>query len=473
MDVPPLSVESLLLGFPAPLARISKNGEIVTTTPAWRARFDASPLVDRVVQADRAAFAAALVDVGPRVVDVQFETDSSGVRTRFSFWPADENSSWVFAEVKRDVEQERKARILVDCFRSMDANIWSCNLEGKILVSDGLGLKHLGLVPGQMVGLNIFEVFPPDSPAIATVKRTFAGETFVYEDVTEQAHWLNFYTPELNAGNEVVGLEAISINFGKDMRLAKRAKAIADCVDKLPIMVWAIDKTGTCTVLSGALADTLGLSADDHVGKNFFEVWQDRPDIVRDFQRALEGEHCVAEHAFGDYFTRSRYAPLRGPFGEIIGACAAMEDATTQRRAEQQLREQLDLIDSQKRAIAELGTPIIEVWQDVLAVPIVGAVDQTRAEQMLAELLDMIVTHQARFAILDVTGVETVDTVTAQHLVRVIEASKLLGCEGVITGIRPSVANTLVELGTDLSQIRTLRSLKDALRFCAGRSGRS
>lgn len=473
MDLPTPSIESLLLGFPAPLARVSRTGEIVTTTDAWTALFGTSALVDRVVLAEREVFAAAFAGVGTRAVDVQIETNLWGERTRFSFWPADEHSSWVLAEAHRDVEQERKTRILVDCFRAMDANVWSCNLEGKILVSDGLGLKHLGLVPGQMVGLNIFEIFPADSPAIDTVKRTFAGETFVYEDVTEQAHWLNFYTPLLNAKNEVLGLESISLNLGKDMRLAKRAKAIADCVDKLPIMVWAIDKTGICTVLSGNLANSLGLSAEDLVGKNLFEVWQDRPDIVRDFQRALEGEHNVAEYAFGDYFTRSRYAPLRGPFGEIIGACAAMQDATTQRRDEQQLRDQLVLIESQKRAIAELGTPIIEVWQDVLAVPIVGSIDQTRAEQMLAELLDMIVSRQARFAILDVTGVDTVDTVTAQHLVRVIEASKLLGCEGVITGIRPSVANTLVELGTDLSQIRTLRSLKDALRFCAGRSVRA
>jgi len=114
-----------------------------------------------------------------------------------------------------------------------------------------------------------------------------------------------------------------------------------------------------------------------------------------------------------------------------------------------------------------LGNRFLEVWQDVLAVPVVGGIDPVRAEQMLAELLDMIVARQARFAILDLTGVEMVDTATAQHLVKVVEASRLLGCEGLITGIRPSVSNTLVELGADLSHIRTLRSLKDALRFCA------
>lgn len=461
------SVETLLHGAPTPLARLTKSGEAVVTNPAWEAWLGASSLLNRVREEDQAALTTALAEGGSKKLTVQLASDPAKIPVRLSLWTADEASTWICAEPGRDEDRERKARILLDCFATIDGNIWSCDPEGKVLVSDGLGLKRLGLVPGQLVGTNVHQLFPPDSPAIDIVKRTLAGETFAYEDVSEQAHWLNFYTPLRDHNNVVLGLESMSINLGKDMRLAKEAKAIANCVQKLPIMIWAVDNNGVCTVLSGELAETLGLSEDDLVGKNFFEVWQDRPDIVADFKRALNGEAHVVERAFGARVTRSRYAPLRGPFGEIIGACAETEDATAQRQVEEQLREQVELIESQKRAIADLGTPIIEVWENVLAVPIVGSVDQVRAEQMLSELLDMIVLRQARFAILDVTGVETVDTVTAQHLVRVIEAAKLLGCEGVITGIRPSVANTLVELGADLSQIRTLRNLKDALRFCA------
>jgi anti-anti-sigma regulatory factor len=209
------------------------------------------------------------------------------------------------------------------------------------------------------------------------------------------------------------------------------------------------------------------------LGKRLAELCPDRVEILDDLKRALDGEEHVSEHAWGERQLRTRYVPLKGPFGEILGAIVASEDATEQLRIEQTLREQIELIESQKRAIVELGTPIIEVFDDVLAVPVVGVIDESRAEQMMGALLDAIVGRQARFAILDLTGVEAVDAATASHLVKVISASRLLGCEGMITGIRPSVSSTFVEIGADLSQIQTLRSLKDALRFCERTLGRA
>jgi rsbT co-antagonist protein RsbR len=465
------AAETLLRGCPTPLALVSAGGELVATNAAWDARVGAGPLEGLVHEDDREALVtareASLAGDATRLADVRLPR--LGARARLSFWRADERAAWVAAEPLPDPDKERKARILVDTFDVMDANIWSCDLEGTVLASDGNGLKHLGLVPGEMVGMNIFQVFPPGSAAHAVVERTLSGESFFYEDVTEHAHWLNVYTPLRDAEGEVLGLQSISVNFGKDLALAKRAKAIAESVDRLPIIIWAVDKGGVCTLISGALAPELGLRPDELIGKNMLEMFADRQDITAHIRRTLAGEEHVVELSFGDRFVRTRYVPTRGPFGEIIGLSAATEDATDQRRIEAQLREQVELIEEQRRAIAELGTPIIEVWQDVLAVPVVGTIDAARAEGMLSALLDAIMARRARFAILDLTGVETVDAATAEHLVRVVEAARLLGCEGVITGIRPSVAGTLVDIGAELSKIRTLRSLKDALRFCAGR----
>jgi len=468
MEAKDPDAEGLLRGFPIALARIATTGHVVATNPKWDAWLGAAPLADRLSNKDREALSAALAEGVAKTLELRLV----GGVVKLSCWPAGGGVMWVLAEPSRDEDAERKARILVDCFQVLDAIIWSCDPEGKILVSEGNGLRLLGIAPGQFVGGNVHDLFPSDSPAIDIVRRTLSGETLTYEDVTEKAHWLNVYTPLRDEAGAVLGLESVAVNFDHDLQLAKRAKAIANCVDRLPIAISAIDKQGVCTVVAGALAESLGFSSEALVGKSFFERFQDRPELVDDFKRALSGEHLVVERSFGDRFTRSRYAPLHGRFGDIIGACVAIEDATEQRLVEERLREHIALVESQKRAIAELGTPIIEVWQDILAVPVVGTIDEARAELMLAELLDKIVTRGARFAILDVTGVDAVDTATAQHLVKVVEASKLLGCEGVITGIRPSVASTLVELGADLSKIRTLRSLKDALRSCATRSSR-
>lgn len=468
-----LTAETLLRGCPTPLARMSMSGEALATNTAWDTRIG-SGSVDGLVHAEErgalvAAREAALEGAEAQLVEARL---ASGARARFTLWRADDRSTWISAEPLGDEHEARVARILVDCFRVMDASLWSCDREGNILVSDGNALAHLGLAPGQLVGTNLHALYPSDSPAIAVLQRTLAGESFFYEDVSPKAHWLNVYAPLRDADGTVTGLESLSVNFGKDLVLAKASKALGDAIARLPIVVWAIDDKGTCTLLAGALLEHFGMTEDMLLGKNLFEAYADRPDIAASMRRALTGDEHIAEHPFGGLTLRTRYVPLKGPFGELIGVCASTEDVTEQHRVEAQLRDQLELIAEQRRAIVELGTPIIEVWQDVLAVPVVGSLDTARAEQMLGALLDAVANRSARFAILDLTGVESVDTATAQHLVRVVEAVRLLGCEGLITGIRSSVAETLVALGVSLTQIRTLRSLKDALRFCAGAAGR-
>ncbi|MDI1433412.1 PAS domain-containing protein [Polyangium sorediatum] len=470
MDFP--RAETLLHGCPTPLALVSISGEMLATNAAWDARVGSGALDARIHEQDHAALAearrAAFGVEATTSLDVRLARQGEGERARLTFWRADERSLWASAEVTRDEAEERKARILLDCFRKMDAIVWSCDAEGKVLVSDGKGLALLGLAPGAAVGKSVFELYPTDSKVHAIVKRALAGETFIQEDVTEKAHWRNVYTPLVDASGAVKGLQSLAVHDGEDLQLSKKSKAITECVDRLPICIWAFDKKGTCTLFEGALGRQMGRTAADLVGKNLFEIYRERPDLVGDMRRALSGEAYVVERPLRDTQLRMRYAPLRDPFGEVIGACASTEDATEELRFEAQLRAQLELIASQKQAIAELGTPILEVWQDVLAVPVVGTLDAARAEQMLGALLEAVVDKQASFALLDLTGVETVDAATAQHLVRVASAVRLLGCEGIITGIRPSVAKTLVGIDVDLAQIRTLQSFKDALRFCAG-----
>jgi len=102
----------------------------------------------------------------------------------------------------------------------------------------------------------------------------------------------------------------------------------------------------------------------------------------------------------------------------------------------------------------------------VLALPVIGMVDSRRSQDMMETLLKEIVNHRCKYVIIDITGVEIVDTRTADHFVKVMKSAELLGTRCVMTGIRPAVAQTLVELGVDLSSIRTLRNLEEGLRDC-------
>ena len=134
---------------------------------------------------------------------------------------------------------------------------------------------------------------------------------------------------------------------------------------------------------------------------------------------------------------------------------------------------QIDTIQRQQNTqaamenlVRQLQTPILQLWDDVLALPVIGMVDSRRSQEMMETLLGEIVNHRCKYVIIDITGVEIVDTRTADHFVKVMKSAELLGTRCVMTGIRPAVAQTLVELGVDLSSIRTLRNLEEGLRDC-------
>ncbi|WP_136923538.1 STAS domain-containing protein [Polyangium aurulentum] len=154
---------------------------------------------------------------------------------------------------------------------------------------------------------------------------------------------------------------------------------------------------------------------------------------------------------------------LSASVAQLRTTATALEDNN------RQLASQLALIDRQREVIRNLETPIIQVWDRVLTVPMMGVVDSGRAARVMDDLLAAVTRDGARFAILDLTGVEIVDTATAAHLLSLINAVRLLGAEGIITGIRPNVAHTVVSLGLDLSSIIAKSNLREGLAFAIRR----
>ena len=130
------------------------------------------------------------------------------------------------------------------------------------------------------------------------------------------------------------------------------------------------------------------------------------------------------------------------------------------------LEQQLQTIERQRVTIRELSLPIVDVWDEILALSIVGPVDAARASDMMEELLRRVVEAQARWVILDVTGMPTIDEQVAERLVRVARAVQLLGCACIVTGISPRIARMFAELGINLEHIKPLRSLKQGIKHC-------
>jgi rsbT co-antagonist protein RsbR len=129
------------------------------------------------------------------------------------------------------------------------------------------------------------------------------------------------------------------------------------------------------------------------------------------------------------------------------------------------------IINRQQQELLELSTPVVSLWQGVLAVPLIGTLDSARTQVVMENLLQRIVDTGAAIAIIDITGVPTVDTMVAQHLLKTIAAARLMGADCIISGIRPQIAQTIVHLGVELGTVSTKATLADAFALALRRSG--
>lgn len=130
-----------------------------------------------------------------------------------------------------------------------------------------------------------------------------------------------------------------------------------------------------------------------------------------------------------------------------------------------------EVIARQQQELLELSTPVVKLWDGVLAVPLIGTLDSARTQIVMEALLQMIVDTGSELAIIDITGVPTVDTLTAQHLLKAVAAARLMGADCIISGIRPQIAQTIVHLGVDLTTVTTKATMADALRTALQRLG--
>jgi rsbT co-antagonist protein RsbR len=182
----------------------------------------------------------------------------------------------------------------------------------------------------------------------------------------------------------------------------------------------------------------------------------------------------VADVGAGDYTGRlkSDFGPdhplstLYEGINQMVASLAEEQRKSTEYR--KQLEEKLATIEVQRAAIRELSTPIIEVWEGVLCLPVVGVLDSTRSAEMTEALLTAIVEKKARCAIIDITGIQVMDTGTADHFLRMAKAVRLLGSNCVLTGIHPNIAQTIVHMGVELSDVTTHRTLRNALQSYVG-----
>lgn len=149
----------------------------------------------------------------------------------------------------------------------------------------------------------------------------------------------------------------------------------------------------------------------------------------------------------------------------ILDAGGALQGFVKVSRDLSERREQEQIVQRQRDEILELSTPVIQVWDRVLVLPIIGTLDSLRASRLTESLLERVSLEQAEVVILDVSGVPAIDTDVAQHLLKTVEASRLMGTVSVLSGVRPETAQAMVHLGIDLGNLRCRTTLKEALQL--------
>ncbi|WP_437758147.1 PAS domain-containing protein [Sorangium sp. So ce1389] len=244
---------------------------------------------------------------------------------------------------------------------------------------------------------------------------------------------------------------------------ARMMDAIAEHLDGA--VLWGLDPKATCFYHVGKGLAKVGLKPGHLVGANWFEIFSEPArEAGIDLHAWFDGDPRRIRNEFYGIHWDLSVMPLRDDRGEPgAGVLCFGLDITEAKLAEKELRTQLQQIEAQQKVIRDLSTPIIEVWDGVLTLPMVGTVDSMRTADVMESLLSKIVEKQASYAILDLTGVEVVDTKVASHLIELVTAIRLLGAEGIVAGIKPNVAQTMVALGLDLSELNTQRNLRAAL----------
>ncbi len=154
-----------------------------------------------------------------------------------------------------------------------------------------------------------------------------------------------------------------------------------------------------------------------------------------------------------------------------IWATTALLDKLGLYTTEAYLQSRESIISRQQQELMELSTPVVQLWDNVLALPLIGTLDSERTQVVMENLLEKVVETGASIAIIDITGVPTVDTLVAQHLLKTVAAARLMGADCIISGIRPQIAQTIVHLGINLADIITKATLADAFAIALQRTG--
>ena len=231
-----------------------------------------------------------------------------------------------------------------------------------------------------------------------------------------------------------------------------------------------------CTEFLRLTQQALATGGSDFRSPTWEQVRQMLGDISR--SRALQGFTPTETGMFVFSAKKPLFAQIRRTYKDDAEGLAAETWTATELldgmglyTAEIYQKSREEVIRRQQEELLELSTPVVKLWDGILALPIIGTLDSARTQVVMESLLQAIVNTNSKVAIIDITGVPTVDTVVAQHLLKTVTAARLMGADCIISGVRPQIAQTIVHLGINLLDVTTKATLAAAFKLALDRTG--
>lgn len=291
--------------------------------------------------------------------------------------------------------------------------------------------------------------------------------------------WLETNKVPVRKDGKIIGIagwfEDITERKSRELKLELEEEKYRAIVETAHEWMWEIDDEGRFTYSSPRVKQLFNMDPEELLGKTHNTLSQSSDDIDQIYSllsqsgEPFSGVRVEYKQSDGRVMTiESCGVAIKAENKEtketsIVGLRCVSRDVTKQVEGERELKDKYALIAAQREAISRLSTPIMQVWDGVLCLPVVGLIDTARSAEMTDNLLQAVVDQRARCVIVDVTGIEVMDTSTADLFIKMAKAIRLLGAHPVLTGISPSIAQTMAHIGVDLTAITTLRTLKDGL----------
>ena len=347
------------------------------------------------------------------------------------------------------------------------------NMDGTIITANENFLNVLGYTLKEVKGKH-HRMFCEESYAKSPEYKKFweklnrgefdSGEYKRIGKSGEAAYIQASYNPILDSKNKPISVLKIATDMTKLKLINAEYEGKVSAIDKSQGTI-EFNMDGTIITANDNFLNVLGYTLEEVKGKHHRifceESYAKSPEYKEFWAKLNRGEFDSGEYKrIGknghETFIQASYNPILNLNGKPMKILKIATDITEQKRLEEDRRKQAELI-------MEMSTPVMRLWDNILLLPIVGLVDSKRVQLIMETVLQRIVDYETKVIILDIQGVPSVDSAVANHLIKITQATKLMGCTCIVTGISPEISQALVNLGIELTDILTQATLKDGV----------